>query len=229
MKISDIDKEFISVINSLNNEGFRPFASCDGVLSSHNNPKDVGLAYISFLESEGILDLFATLNRDKETFNLLIDNNYIKDPYEIYGNLIEGNKYSIHFENKYNERTEYFEKIVNALIEKKINVKEEKEIFEEIQSFFNENANTDISYTFDLNCNYQPYMQKEGKINKLGIDTKTGYDYERNFTDVISYLNKKLGLDIVSNDKFINENNNIPDEFIKDNESNTQIDRKSVV
>lgn len=48
MKISGIDKDFEDIIYYLDSNGFKPFASCDGVEANHVNQNDVGDAYIAF-------------------------------------------------------------------------------------------------------------------------------------------------------------------------------------
>lgn len=58
MKISGIDKDLEDLIYYLDANGFKPFASCDGVIANHENPQEVGDAYISFLKAKEYLTLW---------------------------------------------------------------------------------------------------------------------------------------------------------------------------
>ena len=57
---NDIDIGILPLIEILDNNGFRPFASCDGMLEHHNdkwgnpNPEEIVNAYISMLDSENV-------------------------------------------------------------------------------------------------------------------------------------------------------------------------------
>lgn len=72
MKITGIDKDFEDIIYYLDKNGFKPFASCDGVEANHVNPKDVNKAYICFLKSPKIINLMAELLKDRENFNIVL-------------------------------------------------------------------------------------------------------------------------------------------------------------
>ena len=122
MKISGIDKDFINIVNYLDKNGFKPFASCDGVLENHSDPSSVTSAYISFLKSPQIIKLMAAFLRDKETFKVTIGNNSNIEQHFLYDNLITGNEYSVYFSNKMGQATSYFEKIIIGIIEQNINI-----------------------------------------------------------------------------------------------------------
>ena len=69
MKISGIDKDFVDIIEYLNENGYKTFASCDGVLEHHADDIVVpSSAYISFLKSPKIIDLMAQFAKDKDKF-----------------------------------------------------------------------------------------------------------------------------------------------------------------
>jgi len=175
MKISGIDKDFEDIIYFLDSNGFKPFASCDGVEANHVNPKDVNDAYIAFLKSPKIMNLMAKLLKDRENFNIILNSEKNFKPYELYGNRISGIHYAVHFLNKKGERTQYFESIIRNLVEREENSpSEEQEKLEMLERVLEENSDSDLSFSVSLNGEYQPYMRKAGKINELTITTKSG-------------------------------------------------------
>ena len=110
MKISGIDKDFVDIIEYLNENGYKTFASCDGVLEHHADDIVVpSSAYISFLKSPKIIDLMAQFAKDKDKFIINIANNTYKEPYYLYGNIISGNRYGVYFKNEKGEPIETVE------------------------------------------------------------------------------------------------------------------------
>ena len=116
MKISGIDKDFEDIIYYLDNNGFKPFASCDGVEANHIEPNKVHDAYIAFLKSPRINDLMAEFLKEKENFNIVLTSENHFSPYELYGNIISGVTYDVHFSNKLGENTQYFKDVIRRLI-----------------------------------------------------------------------------------------------------------------
>ena len=94
MKVSGIDKEFVEIIEYLNSHGYKPWASCDGVLASHENPNDVNSAYIALLRTKKCFPLIAAFLRDP-AFSISIFNCSEDRPYYLYGNKIFGNGFLI--------------------------------------------------------------------------------------------------------------------------------------
>ena len=111
MKISGIDEDFVDIINYLDKIGYKPFASCDGVLAHHDDPEMVDDAYISFLESPKIVELMASFLKDGK-FTITFENATRQKPYDLYGNEITGNHYSVYFSNLEGELTSYFMDII---------------------------------------------------------------------------------------------------------------------
>ena len=179
MKISDIDEDFVDIINYLNENGFKPFASCDGVSSHHSDPSIIS-AYIAFMKSPKIIDIIAAFLRDKDRFKVTLTNEKEAKPYILYGNEISGNTYQVHFANKLGEVTSYFEKVIKGVSEGNIKItEEEKKVLNLLDDILEEDLNTDLNFDVSFNNEYQPYMNKNGKINVLRISTKDGYGYKR--------------------------------------------------
>lgn len=235
MEISDIDIDFKNIINYLNRNGFKPYASCDGVIKNHPIDEPPSYAYIGFLKSEKIIDLMAAFLRDNDIFTVNFSNSTYMKPYYLYGNLIDGNKYSVNFYNKKGDITAYFEKIIIQLIKGKITISdEEKRKLKLLSEVMEEDEKSDLSFSVDLNSRYQPYMKKEGKINILNITTKQDCGYNRNMNELMNILSKKYGINIKSNnideifdtDEFIisSYDNNICTFYFKDNDLSQIID-----
>ncbi len=175
MKISGIDKDFETIINELDKKGFKPFASCDGVLANHKNPNEVNEAYIAFLRSNKIMDLMSAFLAEKEKFTVTLGTQKYVDAHELYGNLIEGNTYQASFQNKMGENTSYFEEIIRNIMNEKVTApKEEKRKLEKVNKVLEENSASELSYTIVLNGKHLPYKEKSENMNQLIITTKTG-------------------------------------------------------
>lgn len=175
MKISGIDKDFEDIVYYLDSNGFKPFASCDGVEANHINPNDVDNAYIAFLKSSRITSLMAEFLKDKENFNITLKSEDHFKSHEVYGNIISGTNYSVYFTNKNGERTQYFKNIIRNLVERKEQIQSnEQEKLDMLERVLEENSNSDLAFQVSLNGQYQPHMGKTGKINELTITTKSG-------------------------------------------------------
>lgn len=173
MKVSDIDADFVEVIDELVANGFRPFASCDGVEAHHTAEDPADDAYIAFLDSPKVIDLIAAFQRDSDVFSVSLGTQTSKNPIELYGNLIEGNRYSVYFYNERGQYTEYFKKIISGVIDGTIVISdEEKEFLERLSTEFGLFQELDLSVNFTMHTTYQPYMNKSGKTNVLTIHTK---------------------------------------------------------
>lgn len=191
MKISGIDKDFEDIIYYLDSNGFKPFASCDGVEANHINPNDVDDAYIAFLKSSKITSLMAEFLKDKENFNITLKSEDHFKPHEVYGNIISGTNYSVYFHNKNGERTQYFKNIIRNLVERKEQFQSnEQENLEMLERVLEENSDCDLAFSVSLNGQYQPHMGKAGNINELIITTKSGN--ERVEEDVIIHTERDM-------------------------------------
>lgn len=129
--------------------------------------------------------------KDRENFNIILNSEKDFKPYELYGNMISGTNYSVHFLNKKGERTQYFESVIRNLVEKEENSpSEEQKKLEMLERVLEEDSDSDLSFSVSLNGQYQPHMGKIGKINELIITTKSGN--ERLDGDVIIYTERDM-------------------------------------
>lgn len=175
MKISGIDKDIESIIYYLDSNGFKPYASCDGVIENHEKDEEVGEAYIAFLKSPKIIELMSAFFLDKENFSVTLKSEEHSEPHELYGNIISGNIYQVSFSNQYSERTDSFENIIRNIVEgKEVISSKEKTQLEILDKILEENSNSDVAFEVNFNRNYQPHMNKSGKINELIVTTKVG-------------------------------------------------------
>lgn len=219
MKIGKIDKEFEDIIYYLDKNGFKPFSSCDGVETSHDNPKDVNMAYIGFLKSTRIIDLMARFLKDKENFSVSIQSENYSEPQLYYENVISGNNYAVSFYNRFNERTTYFENIIKTLVEEKgSEPSEEKRNLYILDKVLEENSDSDLTFCVTFNGEYQPYMSKSGRINSLTITTKSAKDrIEGNIE--ISTMRDMMALSEILSKKYHLDNKLItPEEKYSENE-----------
>lgn len=213
MEISDIDKDFVNIIEYLDAKGFKPFASCDGVIENHSEDREASFyAYISFLKSERIIDLMAAFMTD-EKFMVAISTPSEKDEYELYGNIITGNQYSVYFNNKQGENTKHLEQIVRDAIEEKLVISEEKKKNLSVLNQVLEEEDDGLSLDINFNTDYQPYMRKTGKTNVLTIGTKENKQNERkDMQELTKTLAEKYGLVVKSSE--LNERFDDSKEFI---------------
>lgn len=173
MKVSDIDADFVELIDELVENGFRPFASCDGVEAHHTEENPADDAYIGFLDSPQIMDLMAAFFRDKDVFSVSFGTQTSRKPIELYGNIIEGNRYSVYFYNERGQYTDYFKRIISGVIDGSISISdEEKELLEKLVAELGLFNDSDLSLNLTMNTTYQPYMNKLGKTNMLTVHTK---------------------------------------------------------
>lgn len=187
MKISEIDKDFEDIIYYLDKSGFKPFASCDGVEANHANANDVSNAYISFIKSSRIIELLAEFLKEKGRFNITLESETHSKPYELYGNIISGTKYSVHFTNRQGEHTQHFKSIIKRVIENQSKTLTNEQVkLHMLEKVLEENLSSNLSFEVSFNGEYQPYMRKTGTINELIIRTK--HDNE-NFTQTKMDMN----------------------------------------
>lgn len=168
MKISGIDKDIENIIYYLDNNGFKTFASCDGVEKNHNDEDKPTNGYISFLKSPKIIDLMAECLKKKEIFTVTLTGN--NKPLELYGNIISGTTYSIYFKNNNGENTKYLEDVIEQVVEtEECELDNEKKKLLILEKILEEDTNSNIVFEISLNTEYQPHMNKKGKINELRI------------------------------------------------------------
>lgn len=213
MKISEIDEDFVDIIEYLNSKGLCPFASCDGVLAHHENKDKPTNAYIVFLKSNKIIDLMLALLRDKSNFSVSISNSTHTYPYELYGNIIQGNTYQVCFNNLQGQLTEYFKKIVKSIVDEKILISdEEKEKLIKLDEALEKTDDSKINFMVELNGEYQPFTNRSGKTNRLIIRTKEGFNYNKNMQELAQIISEEFGISL-KKDAY-GENFKDVDEFI---------------
>ncbi len=195
MQISEIDEDFVDIVEYLNGKGFCPYASCDGVLAHHENREKPTSAYIAFLKSNGIIDLMAAFLRDKSNFSVSLSSSSHTEPYELYGNVIAGNTYNVFFDNSQGQLTEYFKRIVKGIGDETISIfDEERERLMRLDECLERTADSELSFSVELNREYQPFTKRRGKTNCLTIGTKEGPGYNRNMQEMAQIISEKFGI-----------------------------------
>lgn len=198
MEISEIDEDFIEIIDYLNVNGLKPFASCDGVHSHHSEDEKPIDAYISFLKSESIIKLMSAFLVDNENFSVILTNSSCKEPYELYGNQIFGNTYSVYFFNSIGERTRYFERIIKAIVSGKVDIPNEKiDIIKRISDVLESVDESDLYFQVSLNTPFKQNIEDEPKCS-LTIYTKGDIEYERNLSQLAEMISKKFNIQILN-------------------------------
>lgn len=174
MKVSNLDAGVAELVNLLNENGMRPFASCDGSVKSHMNEyfeieHDViaGSGYIGMLDSDKARDLFALLQED-DTYRLSIDK--MKE-ITLYGNKIEGLRYCIYFDNLRGGKAEELTKKVIAYLGGEIAPTEEQrkridKIAQTLEGISDENLR--------LGCSIHEFF----KINSDKFDVGENYSFK---------------------------------------------------
>ncbi len=182
-----IDEGFIDIIKYLNEKGMTTYSCCDGILANHDNPSAVTDAYIGFIKSPKVLDLMAAFFRDPEHFRVAFTGRRATSYDRREDPEVAQNTYAVYFDNKNDELTQYFERILRGVIEGDIQITDEerlrvKKIDEELEKF----DDSDLYVSVVLNGRYQPYMNKSGRINTVTVQSKQGilpsdvdpYEYE---------------------------------------------------
>lgn len=195
MKISGIDPDFINIIDYLDEKGYKPFASCDGVLANHDSPEQVYEAYISFLESPKIVELMAKFSKDAK-FRIDIGNSTHKNPYELYGNEIEGNQYSVYFSNENGELTSHFEDVIMQ-VEKESVSSNEVEKLGKLSSILKDDENSNLYFNVSISSGMED--------NTLSISTK-GDCEKRDMDELINMLYERFSEDEIAVDIFSKKN-----------------------
>lgn len=186
MKISGIDEDFVDIINYLDKVGYKPFASCDGVLAHHDNPQEMvdddDEAYIAFLESPKIFELMASFLKDGR-FTITFDNSSYQKPYELYGNEIAGNHYAVYFSNLDGELTSYFKDIIMQTTKENID-KDAVAKLSRLSSVLEDNENSELTYSVSLNSLLAP--------NKLSIKNKEDCEHKKDMYALIDLLYSQI-------------------------------------
>lgn len=199
MKISEIDKDFEDIIYYLDNNGYKPFASCDGVEANHKNPEDVTNAYIAFLKSPKIIDLMAIFLEDKENYTVSLNSGDNERAIKLYGNIILGPRYGVYFNNKSGENSDKFKSIIKKAVEQRqTNPSEEKRKLEILNKVLEDNSDSNLEFQVDFNTSYQPFTKKEGKINSLTIETKLGEEKIESNISIKQEVDMEVLADILS-------------------------------
>lgn len=196
MKISGIDEDFVDIINYLDKIGYKPFSSCDGVLAHHDNPEMVDDAYISFLESPKIVELMASFLKDGR-FTIRFANSTKKKPYDLYGNEIAGNTYSVDFSNQEGELTSYFKDIIMQATKENIDIDMDKDDvakLSRLSSILEDDEKSELTYSVSLNSRMEP--------NRLSIGTKNGCEHKKDMYALIDILYAQFPDDEIIIDDF---------------------------
>ena len=195
MKVSEIDEDIADIVEYLNDNGFRPYSSCDGVLAHHDEDNKPTYAYLAFLKSDRIIDVLAAFLRDKDNFFVSLSSSTHMHPYELYGNMISGNTYQVYFDNLQGQLTEYFKKIIKGVVDEKIAISDdEKEGLVRLDECLRKDEDSELSFIVELNREYQPYTGKSGKTHMLTITTKEGLSYSRNMQELAQIISKQFGI-----------------------------------
>jgi hypothetical protein len=175
MNIGEIDEDLREIIAYLNNNGFKPWASCDGVWAHHSESYRPDDGYIFFLKSEKIFDLLAAFLRDGDTFEIDMSNATESNPYVIYDNVIYGNQYGVRFPNARGENTYYISKIIKGIISGDITIgNKEKEGLQQLSDcldFLNKRKSP-LNYSISFNRLDTPFSDKR-RVHLLNISPKT--------------------------------------------------------
>lgn len=198
MKISGIDEDFVDIINYLDKIGYKPFASCDGVLAHHDDPEEVDDAYISFLDSSKIVELMAVFLRDGR-FTIIFENSASKKPRDLYGNEITGNTYSVHFSNLEGELTSYFKNIIMQETRESVD-KDDVAKLSRLSSVLEDNEKSELTYSVSLNSRMEP--------NRLSIGTKMDCEHKKDMYALIDILYAKFPDDEITIDAFTKRSSN---------------------
>ena len=193
MKISGIDEGFVDIIDYLDRKGFRPYSSCDGVIDHHVDKEKPTKAYIAFLKSDRIIDVMLALLRDKSNFTISLSNSTYTYPYELPFLIVN----IFNYDNLQGQITEYFKKIVRGAADGKIVVTDaERERLTQIDECLEATKDSELGFSVELNCDYQPYTNKTGRTNRLTITTKEGVGYNRNMQELAQRISEKFGVSL---------------------------------
>lgn len=200
---NDIDPGILPLVKLLNNNGFRPFASCDGILEHHKdkwgnpNPNEIVNAYISLMDSANTRSLFAIL-MDNDYFNLSISNP--ESPYVLYGNEISGLKFSIYFDNYRGENVNVLISIVGRIISGKASVSTQNRdkidlICKVLSSKF---IDKNLNVSFDIHSIYRGIYKEH--VSKNYSVTISEYRSQKDMFELLDALkvdNPDLVLDLL--------------------------------
>lgn len=163
MKVSNLDKGIANLITTMNENDFRPFASCDGLLKNHITDDcildDVLIGYVCLLDSENSRNLISYL-MDDVRYKILIE--VRNEPINLYGNQIQGVIFAIYFNNCRGGIIEELEEVVRKLVISKNSVKSEnrKRIDQIISILTTDNINRNLSVTVGINSVFSlPYVR----------------------------------------------------------------------
>ena len=197
MLLIDIDEKFVYIINYLKEHGYKTFASCDGTLESHKDEKNKPInAYIAFIKSPLILDLFSAFMKDKDTFSISITNSYM-DEREYLGNILSGNEYSVYFENFHNEKTDHFVKIIEGITKGEIKPpQEERNILQRLDDKLASLDDSELEFLVIFNTNHQSISNRKDKTNRLTIYNKESPVNLRDLEKLAQMLSKRFGMEI---------------------------------
>lgn len=152
MLVSGLDKEVEEIVNLLNENGMKPFASCDGTIKGHmdgelKDEHDVSLGYISMMDSDKVRDFFAILQND-DSYNLSITS---QSDIELYGNKVHGLRYGIYFDNLKGGKVEELTQILKLYLAGEITpTKENRARIDEISRLVNLNKDDNMIVTYHI-------------------------------------------------------------------------------
>lgn len=207
MKVSGIDEDLIEIIDYMNENGLKPWASCDGVLAHHTKHECLADAQVSILETDYTIPLLA--NAYDNGFEIGIES--FKKPYEIYGNVISGRSFDIMYKNKYGENSEKFNQLVKGTVEKNMIPSEEAISFvSDLLEIFPNEAN-DMRISILIKDRSAKFVS-DTRENTITIFFSNKSTEKRvNSLDVCKYINEKYGI------KMYNTNENTDNLCVENN------------
>lgn len=218
MKVSDIDKQIVDIIDFMNEKEMKPFASCDGVLEEHEEkyreiygenfdsllkerPEMILCGYISFMENEYSKELLANaLDND-----LIVEFSTVSKDYEIYGNTVSGRIYTIRFLNLNGEKTELVNKVIRETCDG--TMIPSKENFEFVQNIMNAIPSEPNKYkailTLNSIKNFNTDKDDFGKHASIFIMKNDGYEIDGE--EFAKWFSEEYDMQLYTNEDSKNE------------------------
>ena len=165
MLVSGLDKEVEEIVNILNANGMKPFASCDGTIKGHMDDEgkyEHTLGYISMLDSDKVRDWFALLQED-DSYNLKITS---QSDVMLYGNKISGLRYGIYFDNLRGGKVEELTQKLNDYLSGNIKpTKEQRARIDEVSRLVALNKDDNMIVSYNIHELFKLHNMSEAKEN----------------------------------------------------------------
>ena len=155
MLVSGLDKEVEEIVNLMNQNGMRPYASCDGSIKTHKaNGELDGIisGYIAMLDGNKARDLFAILQED-DSYKLSITS---QEDNVLYGNELKGLRFTIYFDNLMGGKVDELTDFLKSYLDRKIKpTKEQRKRIDEIASLVGINKDNEVAVTYNIHPAYR--------------------------------------------------------------------------